>query len=113
MRPDTYIPKIPEVTASIPKSLVLFFIDISRRIAHNIKVRLKNSAITHRRQTMNVGVKEQVIKLVETLPDEVTIDDIMEELYFKIQVDEGLIQLDEGKGIPHKEVESRLSQWLS
>lgn len=62
---------------------------------------------------MNVGVKEQVIDLVRNLPDEVTVDDIIRELYFKIQVDKGLKELDEGKGIPHEEVERRLSRWLS
>jgi predicted transcriptional regulator len=61
---------------------------------------------------MAVGVKEQVIRLVETLPEEATVDDIMRELYFKIQVDKGLKELDEGKGIPHEEVERRLSRWL-
>ena len=61
---------------------------------------------------MSVGVKEQVIKLVETLPEEVTIDDIMREFYFKIQVDKGLQELDEGMGILHNEVERRLSRWL-
>jgi predicted transcriptional regulator len=62
---------------------------------------------------VNVGVKEQVIDLVRNLPDEVTVDDIMRELYFKIQVDKGLKELYEGKGIPHEEVERRLSRWLS
>ena len=62
---------------------------------------------------MNGGVKEQVIDLVRNLPDEVTVDDIMRELYFKIQVDKGLKELDEGKGIPHEEVERRLARWLS
>ncbi|HLP44636.1 MAG TPA: hypothetical protein VK469_01740 [Candidatus Kapabacteria bacterium] len=38
---------------------------------------------------MRTKVKEQVIKLVETLPEEVTLDDIMSELYFKTQVDRG------------------------
>jgi len=41
------------------------------------------------------------------------VDDIMRELYFKIQVDKGIKELDEGKGIPHEEVEKRLSRWLS
>ena len=62
---------------------------------------------------MNAGVKEQVIDLVRNLPDEVTVDDIMRELYFKIQVDKGLKELDEGEGVPHEEVERRLSRWLS
>ena len=59
------------------------------------------------------GVKQQVIKMIETMPDEITIDDIMAELYFKMQVDAGLKELDEGKGIPHEEAKERLSQWLS
>ncbi|MCK4765947.1 MAG: hypothetical protein KAW12_27355 [Candidatus Aminicenantes bacterium] len=62
---------------------------------------------------MSAAVKEAVINMVRSLPDEATIDDIMSELYFKIQVDEGLKELDEGKGIPHEKVEERLSRWLS
>ncbi|MCP4156093.1 MAG: hypothetical protein GY757_50705 [bacterium] len=62
---------------------------------------------------MASGVKQQVLKLVESLPEEVTVDDVMRELYFKAQVDEGLRELDEGKGIPHMEVEQKLSKWLT
>jgi len=58
------------------------------------------------------GVKQQVIRMIETLPEEITVDDIMAELYFGQQVDAGLRELDEGKWIPHEEVEKRLSRWL-
>ncbi len=57
-------------------------------------------------------IKEQIIQLVQALPDDVTVDDVMAELYFKLQVDTGLKELDEGKGIPHEEVEERMSKWL-
>jgi predicted transcriptional regulator len=57
------------------------------------------------------GVKEQVIRMIKSLPDEATIDDIMAELYFRLQVDAGLKELDEGKGIPHEEIEKRISKW--
>ena len=60
-----------------------------------------------------IGIKKEVIKMIESLPDEVTIDDIMSELYFKLQVDAGLKDLDEGKSIPHEEVEKRMAKWLS
>jgi len=60
-----------------------------------------------------IGVKQQVIEMIQLLPDEVSIDDIMAELYFKLQVDAGLRELDEGKGIPHEEVEKRMSKWLT
>ncbi|MBM4039520.1 MAG: hypothetical protein FJ290_13495 [Planctomycetes bacterium] len=56
--------------------------------------------------------KEQVLNLVQTLPDDATFDDILEEIYFKLEVDAGLRELDEGKGIPHEEVEARLEKWL-
>ncbi len=46
------------------------------------------------------GVKHQVIQMIQSLPEDVTIDDVMTELYFKLQVDAGLRKLDEGKGIP-------------
>jgi hypothetical protein len=56
--------------------------------------------------------KDQVIEMIRQLPDESTVDDIMEELYFRMQVDRGIKELDESKGIPHQEVRDRLSRWL-
>jgi predicted transcriptional regulator len=59
------------------------------------------------------GIKQQAIQLIQALPDGATMDDIMAELYFKMQVDAGLKELDEGKSIPHAEVEQRISKWLT
>ena len=59
------------------------------------------------------GIKQQVIQMIQSLPEEVTIDDIMAELYFELQVDDGLRELDEGKGIPHEEVEKRMTKWIT
>jgi predicted transcriptional regulator len=59
------------------------------------------------------NVKEQVIRMIQDLPDEVSIEDVMAELYFRLQVDAGLKELDEGQGIPHEEIEKRMSQWLA
>jgi predicted transcriptional regulator len=58
------------------------------------------------------GVKEQVVRMIQAMPDDATVDDIMAELFFKLQVDAGLKELDEGKGIPHEEVSKRMSKWL-
>ena len=57
-------------------------------------------------------VKNKVISLVESLPDNVTLDDIMAELYFKLEVDAGLKELDDGKGILHSRVKERIGKWL-
>ena len=59
------------------------------------------------------AIKQQVIHMIESLPDEVTVDDIMAERYFRLKVDAGLKELDEGKGIPHEEIEKRMSKWLT
>ncbi len=59
------------------------------------------------------SIKEQIIQMIQRLPDKVSADDVMAELYFRLQVDAGLKELDEGKGIPHEEVEKRMSKWLS
>jgi hypothetical protein len=56
--------------------------------------------------------KDQVIEMIRQLPDESTVDDTMEELYLRMQVDRGIKELDEGKGIPHQDVRDRLSRWL-
>jgi len=57
-------------------------------------------------------IKDQVKRMVDSLPDDVTVDDIIAELYFKLQVDAGLKELDEGKGISHDRVKDRMAKWL-
>ena len=59
------------------------------------------------------ALKEKVIQMIQKLPKDVTLDEIFSELYFKLQVDSGINELDEGKGIPHEEVKKRMSKWQS
>jgi hypothetical protein len=56
--------------------------------------------------------KEQLLEMIRALPEDSTIDDIIDELYFRMQVDLGIKELNEGKGIPHDQVKSRISKWL-
>ena len=58
-------------------------------------------------------VKDQVIDMIQQLPEDITVSDIMAELYFRQKVDAGLKELDKGKGIPHRQVKGRLKKWLS
>ena len=58
------------------------------------------------------SVKDEVIKMIHTLPNGVSVDDIMAELYFRQKVDSGLYSLDENKGIEHDKVKERLKKWL-
>jgi hypothetical protein len=44
-------------------------------------------------------IKQQVINVIHNLPDDVSLGEIMAELYFRLQVDACLEKLNEGKGI--------------
>lgn len=57
--------------------------------------------------------KEEVIKIIERMPEEASISDIMAELYFCLKVNSGIKELDEGGGIPHAQVREQLGKWLS
>jgi len=50
--------------------------------------------------------------MIEALPEDATLDDIMAELYFRAKVDEGLAELDAGRAMEHHEAKTRLSKWL-
>lgn len=56
--------------------------------------------------------KEAILEMIRNLPDNVTVADVMAELYFRQKVDQGLAELDAGKGIPHEKARERLQKWL-
>ncbi len=62
---------------------------------------------------MPTKVKEAVIDMIQRMPDDASVADIMAELYICNKVDEGLRQLDTGQVLEHEEVQKRLQQWLT
>lgn len=50
--------------------------------------------------------------MIERLPDDSSVEDIMAELYFRQKVDEGLRQLDAGEGVEHEDAKRKLEKWL-
>ena len=55
--------------------------------------------------------KAEALQLISRLPDTATTADILEELYFKEQVERGLRDVVEGRTISHEEFKERLAQW--
>jgi hypothetical protein len=55
--------------------------------------------------------KNEVLELIRRLPDDVTTTDIMEELYFKHQVDKGLRDVAEGRVLSHEALKKRVARW--
>ena len=57
-------------------------------------------------------IKDEVIELIKQMPDDVSIIDIMAELYFCQKVNQGLKELDEGSGISHEKVKGKIRGFL-
>ena len=56
--------------------------------------------------------KRDVLKMIERMPEDVSIDEIMYALYFRQHVDQGLEEAEDGKLAPHEEVEREMNEWL-
>jgi predicted transcriptional regulator len=53
-------------------------------------------------------VKERVLDAVRGLPDDATVEDAMERLYFLAKVEEGERQADAGQTVSHEEARRRV-----
>ena len=56
-------------------------------------------------------VKEAVMRLVQTLPDDCTIEDFQYHLYVIEKVEAGLREVDAGNTVPHEEAKRRMDEW--
>ncbi len=57
-------------------------------------------------------VKEEVKKLLDQLPDDVTLEDIQYHLYVRAAIEQGLEDIRKGRVISHKEAVRRMAKWL-
>jgi len=57
-------------------------------------------------------VKEQVIALIKSLPEDSTLEDIHYHLYVREKVEHGLQAIDEGHVVSQQEAERRVEEWL-
>ena len=55
--------------------------------------------------------KAEALELIKRLPDDVTTGAIMEELFFKQQVEKGLQDVAEGRVLTHEELKERIARW--
>lgn len=56
--------------------------------------------------------KEKVLHAVNDLPDDASIEDVMDRLLFLAKIERGLQQADAGQTISHSEVKERMAKWL-
>jgi predicted transcriptional regulator len=55
--------------------------------------------------------KAEAIEMIENLPDDVSTSSIMEELFFKQQVEKGLQDVAEGRVLTQEELKDRIARW--
>ena len=51
-------------------------------------------------------VKTEIVRIIQDLPDDATVEDAMERLYFLAKIERGL-QQSEGELISHEEIKAR------
>ena len=57
-------------------------------------------------------VKDSAKQVIDALPDEATMDDIIHALYVKAKFEHGEREIREGKGISHTDARQRLQKWV-
>jgi len=58
---------------------------------------------------VDTSLKQRVLEVMEQLPPNATVEDLMGRLFFLAKVDRGLADADAGRVVSHEEVMRRLS----
>ena len=61
---------------------------------------------------MPLTAKQEALKILNNLPDDASLEQIQYHLYVLQKIEEGRRAIDEGRVIPHEEVEKRMATWL-
>ncbi|MDI6760219.1 MAG: hypothetical protein QMD05_05295 [Candidatus Brocadiaceae bacterium] len=56
--------------------------------------------------------KQQVLEIVEDLPEEVDVDEVMYRLYLRQKLEVAERDIREGRIVPHEEVVKETSKWF-
>lgn len=54
------------------------------------------------------SIKRKILEAVQQLPDEASVEDAIERLYFLAKVERGLAQADAGETVSHADAKDRL-----
>ena len=57
--------------------------------------------------------KEEVRRMLDTLPEDATLEDVQYSIYVRERIERARREADEGKLIDQDEVEARMKSWLA
>lgn len=64
------------------------------------------------KEGIQMSIKDVAKQVIDSLPDEATMDDIINALYVKTKFEHGEREIRNGKGIPQNEAKQRLQKWV-
>ena len=56
--------------------------------------------------------KQEALKVIQKLPEDASLDEILRELAFARMVERGLDDSEQGRSISHQEMAQRLDSWV-
>ena len=56
--------------------------------------------------------KQQILKAIEQMPDDASVEDALERLYLLYKIERGLQQADRGELLSQEEARQRMARWL-
>jgi predicted transcriptional regulator len=59
-----------------------------------------------------VETKQQILKAIEDLPDDASIEDALDRIYLLYKIERGLGQADRGELVSQAEARQRMAKWL-
>jgi len=58
------------------------------------------------------AIKEETIRLIQSLPEDCSIEDIQYHLYVLQKIENGLAAVDSGRSVSQEDVERRVEEWV-
>ncbi len=56
-------------------------------------------------------VRERVLRAIEEMPSDVTLEEVMERVYMLHMIERGRQQIAAGEGIPHEKAKRGMKRW--
>lgn len=60
-----------------------------------------------------MGSKQQVLKAIEELPDDASVEDALDRIHLLYKVERGFRQAEDGQLLSQEEVRQRMARWLT
>ena len=57
--------------------------------------------------------KQQIITMIEDMPDDVTVNQVVEAIRIRERTFQAMASIRDGKEIPHEEIDRMVDEWLA